>query len=258
MRTISRWTLAAILPLAVLSAGASAATCRVQSATTVVPLVELYTSEGCSSCPPADRWLSARIDQRDANYLAFHVDYWNGLGWPDRFSSAAWSARQRQRVAAAGSSAIFTPQVMVGTKVQARWRDADDFRADLGDPRMPSRVGLALALEPQARAGSATIAVAAMPVAQAPRGAQLWLAQYRDAQTTVVAGGENAGRRLRHDRVVSALWGPWALAGDVLQQTVTVDAPVTGGGFTAFVQDARGRTLQSVALDLAACAAPQG
>src|SRR5437879_6451117 len=72
--------------------------CRVVSGATTVPLVELFTSEGCDSCPPADRWLSANFPRTtDANgslALAFHVDYWDRLGWIDRFGSPAWTERQ--------------------------------------------------------------------------------------------------------------------------------------------------------------------
>ena len=62
--------------------------CGVRSGGQIVPLIELYTSEGCSSCPPADRWLLRELqrDQHQANWLAFHFDYWDDLGWPDRFA----------------------------------------------------------------------------------------------------------------------------------------------------------------------------
>ena len=74
---------------------AGLAACAAQSGARLVPLVELYTSEGCSSCPPADRWLSRRYRGGDANYLAFHVDYWNDDGWRDRFSSRAYTRCER-------------------------------------------------------------------------------------------------------------------------------------------------------------------
>ena len=82
-----------------------------------VPLVELYTSEGCSRYPPADRWLSKQVGQADTNRLALHVDYWDEIGWPDRFGSPAWSQRQRLRVSDQGGDTRYTPQVMVGAQV---------------------------------------------------------------------------------------------------------------------------------------------
>jgi hypothetical protein len=97
-------------------APATAQTCpaaTVQSGATVPRLVELYTSEGCSSCPPADRWLSGLKRQPGVIAVAFHVDYWNGLGWPDRFSSPAFTERQKQGVGSNGSRYAYTPQIVV-------------------------------------------------------------------------------------------------------------------------------------------------
>ena len=80
-------------------------------------VVELYTSEGCSSCPSADRWLSRLIelpeDEGDVLALAFHVDYWDYLGWKDRFSSAAYTSRQRQLGANNLQRTIYTPEFFV-------------------------------------------------------------------------------------------------------------------------------------------------
>jgi len=89
----SATALAALLAASVMPT-AIAQTCSARSGDLRTPLVELYTSEGCSSCPPADRWLSARARASDANWLAFHVDYWDDIGWPDRFASPLFSQRQ--------------------------------------------------------------------------------------------------------------------------------------------------------------------
>jgi hypothetical protein len=136
---------------AVLSCAAfdAQAACEARSGANVVPLVELYTSEGCSSCPPADRWLSklALADAGEANFLAFHVDYWDEIGWHDRFGSPAYSQRQRQRVAAAeGGDTVYTPQVMVGSNVRVAWSDPRKFSAALRSG--PARASLALRLDP--------------------------------------------------------------------------------------------------------------
>src|ERR1017187_258248 len=76
-----------------------------------VALVELYTSEGCSSCPPAERWLAARRDDpglwRDFVPIAFHVDYWNQLGWPDRFSTREFTQRQYALATAWGGDSVY-------------------------------------------------------------------------------------------------------------------------------------------------------
>jgi len=81
-------------------------------------VIELYTSEGCSSCPPADRWLAALASQPQlwARYvpLAFHVDYWDALGWPDRFASRRHTARQRAYARNGRLSQVYTPAFVVG------------------------------------------------------------------------------------------------------------------------------------------------
>jgi len=92
---------------------AFAQTCRLASAPVTRPLVELYTSEGCNSCPPADRWLAAQFPARAENSaavaLAFHVDYWDRLGWVDRFASNAYTERQHAAMRANGATFVPDP-----------------------------------------------------------------------------------------------------------------------------------------------------
>src|ERR1051325_205509 len=104
---------------AALSSMPSDAQCRAASAEHEVAVFELYTSEGCDSCPPADRWFSSL--QRDAQgdrgvALAFHVDYWDRLGWKDRFASAADTERQYKAMRANHVTFVYTPQVLVQGK----------------------------------------------------------------------------------------------------------------------------------------------
>ncbi len=230
------------------------AACAAQSGARQVPLVELYTSEGCSSCPPADRWLSQRYRNGDANYLAFHVDYWNDDGWRDRFSSHAYTQRQRQRVATTGSRVVYTPQVMVGRRVQAQWSAGDDaWRRTLQEAAAPPGAGLALRMQPDATGWRAT--VAATPAGSRGQGAQLWIARHVDAQSTQVRAGENGGATLHHDRVVLQLLGPWTLADATLVESVALPASIGRWGVTAFVQARNGDVLQSLDLDVGACSA---
>ncbi len=224
--------------------------CAATSGDEVVPLVELYTSEGCSSCPPADRWLSARARAGQANFLAFHVDYWDDLGWPDRFATPAWSQRQRMRVASAGKRAVYTPQVMVGAQVNADWRVQRTFDMALVDARNAT-AGAALDLRLARHGQGWSARLGAASVAAAP-GAQVWLAQYVDGQRSDVRAGENSGSALRHDRVVTRLWGPWPLGANPVSQAIAIDGERAPWGLTAFVQDARGATLQSLALPVCA------
>ncbi|MBW8760754.1 MAG: DUF1223 domain-containing protein, partial [Burkholderiales bacterium] len=111
MKTLFPLLLALTVPVAIAQPSCPAATA--QSGAAVPRLVELYTSEGCSSCPPADRWLSSLKGQPGVIAAAFHVDYWNGLGWPDRFSRPAYTERQKQGVGVNGSRYAYTPQIVV-------------------------------------------------------------------------------------------------------------------------------------------------
>ena len=90
------------------------------------PLIELYTSEGCSSCPPADRWLSTlKADSglwTDFVPVAFHVDYWDYIGWKDRFASPDWSARQRRLASEGDARTVYTPGVFVDGQAWPGWR----------------------------------------------------------------------------------------------------------------------------------------
>jgi len=247
----------ACIPLCMLAVALPAAAqtpCRAQSGARLVPLVELYTSEGCSSCPPADRWFSkqAMSAAGDANFLAFHVDYWDEIGWHDRFGSPTYSQRQRQRVAAAGGGdTVYTPQVMVGRDVRVAWSDPRKFAAALRSG--PARTAIALRLDPTPVGGwKATVAEGS--VGAAAPGMRLWLAQYLDGQTTRVRAGENDGVTLHHDHVVARLWGPWSLEGGRNRtQQVAFEAPSSPWGLVAFVQDARGQTLQTLELQGSRC-----
>lgn len=231
--------------------GAATPDCSVRSGDRVVPLVELYTSEGCSSCPPADRWLSGRVADggNGANWLAFHVDYWDSLGWPDRFASPRNTERQRARVAATGGSTVYTPQVMIGPQVRVTWRAAPMLQRALEASAGPARAGLALVLA-RGRDGD-VLRLGAAPVPGAPD-SEVWLARTVDGRTSAVRAGENSGTTLHHDRVVVELWGPWRLDGASLVRTIDLPAGVEGD-FTAFAQAVDGGVLQSLRLAGAAC-----
>ena len=226
--------------------------CTARSGARVAPLVELYTSEGCSSCPPADRWLSEHYDDGDANFLAFHVDYWDSIGWPDHFASHAYTVRQRNRVGAQGGSTVYTPQVMVGSQVRTSWRSGMAWRGAVRDARRPAGAALALRLRPQGNGRQAALGAASTEPA-GRQGARVWLARYVDNQTTAVKAGENRGVNMRHDRVVRELYGPWKLGSDSISETIQLPAEAGSWGLTAFVQDPKGDVLQSLVLNPEQC-----
>ena len=199
--------------VAVPVAAAAAPSCRVTSGDVVRPLVELYTSEGCDSCPPADRWLSATFaDPRQrAIPLAFHVDYWDRLGWKDRFASPAYTQRQAQQQASSGARFSYTPQVVIDGADRPDWPRAA-IAASGGRGAAPVRVELA-------RDGQrVTATIAAAP--NAPVRLAAYWAVTESGHRSDVKAGENQGTTLQHDFVVREYLPVAAWAG-------RVDVPVT-------------------------------
>ena len=170
----------------------AAQACSAHSAATMPPVVELYTSEGCDSCPPADRWLSKLKADPGVVALAFHVDYWDRLGWKDRFASAAFTTRQAEQQATNGARFSYTPQVVVDGRDRKDW-------PGLGLPlgkRPPTPVEIALVREGE-RVG-ATVAAGA----GAPKRLAAYWAVTEHGHVTAVQAGENRGATLHHDFVV--------------------------------------------------------
>lgn len=166
-------------------------------------VVELFTSEGCSSCPPADE-LMAKLQQVYAGkplyILAFHVDYWNRLGWKDVFSDGAYTNRQRRYANWLHLETVYTPQVVVnGTR---EYVGADEnaitgaINQSLGQPAVSTLTG-------KARHTGDTIAVQVEPAAE--KNTELVLALVQHAAQSNVRAGENAGKQLSHIQIVRQL-----------------------------------------------------
>ena len=252
--------LALALCAAVATARAAEPECRATSGERTLPLVELYTSEGCSSCPPADRWLSRALAAgNDAGpaALAFHVDYWDRLGWPDRFARAEWSARQQAIARDARTAVVFTPQVLLQGRDFAAWRGAEAARALAQAASIPARADIAIDASP---GGTAVAVVATARVRDAAQwsGARLVVAYVDSGHVTEVRRGENAGATLVHDHVVRALVaGGAADASGALRLEATFELPADAGRdprLVAFVE--RGATrevLQALPLALERC-----
>lgn len=164
-----------------------------------VAVVELFTSEGCSSCPPADAALADLASERDVYALSFHVDYWDDLGWPDRFASADNTARQQAYARTFGARGVYTPQMVVGGREQFVGSDRD--RADAAIARaLGSAPVVPLTLQAR-RTGADTLAID-YTSSGAPAGATLDVAVVERATSSVVRAGENSGRTLKHTNVV--------------------------------------------------------
>lgn len=181
-----------LLALAMLAQAHAAPVCSARSPTTVTPVVELYTSEGCNSCPPADRWLSGVKADVSVVALAFHVDYWDRLGWKDRFASPAFTQRQAEQQRTSGARFSYTPQVLIDGA------DRPDWPAAL----VASRTRPAATVDAQlVRDGNrVTATIAALP--GAPTRLAAYWAVTEQGHVSAVKAGENEGVTLRHDFVV--------------------------------------------------------
>jgi len=230
--------------------GATAApACVASSGAQRAVLLELYTSEGCDSCPPADRRMSQFKSQAAATGrlvpLAFHVDYWDRLGWVDRFASPRYTQRQYTMSSLARSRLVYTPQFL---KNGRDWRSGGSPLDGIGDARPGASIVLQLGTT-----GGAQLAVdGEVTVAGTSPAAEAWLALYENNLESQVRAGENSGKTLHHDYVVRRLIGP--LTPDkqgrvVLRQEFALDADWKRAdlGVAAFVQDkTTGEILQAV------------
>jgi len=235
-----------------LSAAANATECVARAETQSVPLVELYTSEGCSSCPPADRWLSQLAPGKFVP-LALHVDYWDYIGWRDRFAQARFGQRQRDMVNRGGGRVVYTPQVMLNGRDFRNWHNPaafDDAVRRAG--ARPLQARLALAVDNKAADGWA----ARLTGTVLPRKgrSEAYLVLYENGLSSAVEAGENRGAQLHHDYVVREWIGPLPIGADgriAHQQTFRPrdGMDFSRAGVAAFVQDAdNGEVLQTVAI----------
>ena len=235
---------------------AIAQVCRKHSPPHTVALLELYTSEGCSSCPPADRFVSSLNSTRSQALgadtvvpLSLHVDYWNDIGWQDRFSQAIFTQRQRWLSALTGSRTIYTPEMFVGSHELRDWNSGTRAAIARINAR-PAEAEITIALGP-----SANNAVAVDITASSAKKGNLYFALYENALTTDVKAGENRGVQLRHDYVVRRWFGPVPLAAGAITVKRVLPYPADARrdrlGVAAFVQSDQGDVLQALAL--AAC-----
>jgi hypothetical protein len=237
-----------------LTAVAAHAACSAQSAVTRPHLVELFSSEGCSSCPPAENWLRTLHTGADVVALEFHVDYWDDLGWRDRFSSARYTARQNEQARRDGGTAIYTPQMVLDGRNWSNWHGG-------GHLTPPVAASIALSLEATAAGGAPRSGAPLHVRIESNVQATLQSGTYRnyialveDELTTQVQAGENRGRQLKHDHVVRAFAGPLALAQAQADLAVPADVDIKHASLVAYAQDPRdGRVGQVVVLPLAQC-----
>lgn len=256
-------TLLALCALFITSAATRAESLdiRVHSGPAKVAVLELYTSEGCSSCPPADRFV--RNLGRTGWYprqlipLSFHVTYWDYIGWRDDYAQAAFDQRQRAIAARLHSATVYTPQLVL---------DGQDAR---GGGRFGHKVNALNALAPGAkislRAYAESLPDVQLDVAvefmdsALKKDAEVFVALFENNLVSHVDAGENRGKQLEHDYVVRRLIGPLTPNGEQLHSrhtlTLQIEPPVKleDAGVAVLVQNSEdGSVLQAVATPLVA------
>ena len=235
---------------------AAGLSCSARSGNTTVPLLELYTSEGCSSCPPADDWLSSLrrsglVPDRVVP-LALHVDYWNDLGWEDSYSQKTFTDRQYRLADLNRMRTVFTPQFVLNGRNLTRWHSRADSEIKRINATAP-QAGIALVLSRHARdIGITADAETLSQMAQT----DLYLAVYENNLSHDIGAGENQNLTLHHEYVARQLIGPVPLKdnGKVhLVRDISLDKSwkESDMGVVAFVQNRNnGAVLQALSLPL--------
>jgi len=190
-------TLAALaaLPSAARAAGESAAA---ENAAGGPVVVELFTSQGCWSCPPADELLGELSGRGDVIALAYHVDYWDYIGWQDPFGSPAFTRRQQTYAAWLGQKMVYTPQMVVGGRIDAMGSNRAKVEQAIGEAR---QAGLILSLTPRLDTAERVTVAGPAPAA----GATVLAVHFLPQAETVVTRGENAGKTLVEYNIVRDL-----------------------------------------------------
>ncbi len=195
-------------------------------------VVELFTSQGCSSCPPADALLGELAEREDVIALSCHVDYWNYIGWEDPFSSPQMTERQRAYARHRGERTVFTPQMLidgqhsvVGSRRGEVQRRIEDAMMD-PQPRVPVRIE-----------DSGAVAIGALEQSGG-RSATVWYVAFDRKHETDISRGENAGRRIAYHGVVREWTRLAAWSGESLELQIDLaDARKRGrGGVAVIVQ----------------------
>ncbi|EKE45189.1 hypothetical protein OCGS_0667 [Oceaniovalibus guishaninsula JLT2003] len=206
-------------------------------------VIELFTSQGCASCPPADALLAQLADRDDLLPLALHVDYWDYIGWKDRFADPAFTARQKEYARSMGARTVYTPQMVVGGSDQIVGSQPLDLSAAIkahkGRPDLVS-------LETAQADGSVRIDAALRPGVGTPEPMLVHLVEYAPSRTVLVLAGENAGHTLTYRNIVQS-WRK--LAEWDGRAPLTVDTDVTPPAAVIVQLAGQGRVVASARLD---------
>ena len=218
---------AALLGAAVGGALAADPACHAVSGARRAGVVELYTSEGCSSCPPADHWLSGLKGRDDVVALAFHVDYWDNLGWKDRFASPAYTARQAEWRARLKARFVYTPQVIVNGAAHVIGSDRARIEGAIHDTGKTSAV-MSVPVTMTLSGRQLTVSVAAGKETTPAQG-EVWLCSISKSVPISISRGENRGREIVYHNVVRNLLKVGEWNGSAESWTVPLDSVMRDG-----------------------------
>ena len=179
-----------IVTLAALAAPAGAESMRARPKA----VVELFTSQGCAQCPPADALLTGLAEEGDVVALAYHVDYWDYVGWEDTFGDEDFSDRQRAYAKSWGSSRIYTPQMVVNGAKGVVGSRRNEVHGALAGASLPLQVEIS-------RDGD--MLKVAIPPDSGLDDAVVWLVSYLDRADVTIDKGENAGKSMVYTQVVT-------------------------------------------------------
>lgn len=184
-------------------------------------VIELFTSQGCSSCPPADKLVGKLARRDDVIALTFPVDYWDYLGWKDTLASPANSARQRAYARARGDGQVYTPQIVVDGKLHVVGSHASAVKKAIA--RSVEQDTAAVSLTMHTEGDTIVITAGAAPAGMRVKPATIWLALVKKSESVVITRGENRGSTITYHRVVRDMTpvGHWT------GEKVTVKLPMT-------------------------------
>lgn len=166
-------------------------------------VIELFTSQGCSSCPPADKLVGELAERRDVIALTFPVDYWDYLGWKDTLASPAYSMRQRAYARARGDGQVYTPQIVVDGKAHVVGSHVSAVKNAILKSANHGTAGVSLTMHSEG--DSIIIKAGAAPEGMRVKPATIWLALVKKSAAVKIERGENRGRTITYHRVVKLM-----------------------------------------------------
>jgi hypothetical protein len=248
MKTLCTLVAAVLVAFGLAEPAAAQSTNTTATTTHSGTVVELFTSQGCSSCPPADALLGELARRKDIIALTFNVNYWDYLGWSDTLASPAYTDRQRAYAAAMQDRRVYTPEMVIGGSVNAVGSDRGTVMSAIDTVRHAGTQHLKIEL-----ARDKDHVIVRLPDGPAEVEATIWLVRYDHRQEVAIGRGENGGRTLTYHNVVRELTNLGLWNGKAKEISYMADDLTRGGsdGCAVIVQrGSHGPIIGAAAMDL--------